>query len=82
MLTIGNKMEKRTLQILKFIMKNNGCQVQDVKKFLGISRPLTSAILQSMEELGFIKREFGEGRAISLKITNKGEEVLKNEAKS
>lgn len=72
-------MEKRTIQVLKFIMENEGCQVQDVKNFLGVSRPLTSAILQSMEELGFIKREFGDGRSVSLKITHKGKEVLKNE---
>lgn len=72
-------MEKRTIQILKFISENNGCQVQEVKAVLGISRPLTSAILKSMEELDLIKRDFGEGRSISLKITDKGEEVMKNE---
>jgi predicted transcriptional regulator len=61
------------------INKNEGCQVQDVTEHLGLSRPLTSAILKSMEELGLIKRDFGEGRAVLLKITEHGKEVLNND---
>jgi len=72
-------MEKRTIQILEFIRKNEGCQVQDVTEHLGLSRPLTSAILKSMEELGLVKREFGEGRSVILKITEQGKEVLNND---
>jgi len=78
-LVIIDNMEKRTTQILKFISKNEGCQVQDVTEHLGLSRPLTSAILKSMEELGLVKREFGEGRSVILKITEQGKEVLKND---
>lgn len=72
-------MEKRTIQILQYINKNEGCQVQDVTKHLGLSRPLTSVILKSMEELDLIKRDFGEGRAVILKITEHGKEVLNND---
>jgi DNA-binding MarR family transcriptional regulator len=72
-------MEKRTTQILQYINKNAGCRVQDVTEHLGLSRPLTSAILKSMEELGLIKRDFGEGRAVILKITERGKEVLNND---
>ncbi len=78
-MVIIDNMEKRTTQILKFISKNEGCQVQDVTEHLGLSRPLTSAILKSMEELGLVKREFGEGRSVILKITEQGKEVLKND---
>jgi DNA-binding MarR family transcriptional regulator len=72
-------MEKRTIQILEFIKKNEGCQVQEVTDYLKLSRPLTSAILKSMEELGLIKRDSGEGRAVFLKITDKGRGVLDND---
>lgn len=68
-MVIIDNMEKRTIQILQYINKNEGCQVQDVTEHLGLSRPLTSAILKSMEELGLIKSDFGEGRAVILKIT-------------
>lgn len=78
-MVIIDNMEKRTIQILQYINKNDGCQVQNVTKHLGISRPLTSAILKSMEELGLIKRNFGEGRAVILKITKQGKEVLNND---
>ena len=73
-MVIIDNMEKRTIQILQYINKNEGCQVQDVTEHLGLSRPLTSAILKSMEELGLIKRDFGEGRAVILKITEQGKE--------
>jgi len=72
-------MKKRTIQILQYINKNEGCQVQDVTEHLNLSRPVTSAILKSMEELCLIKRDFGEGRADILKITEQGKEVLNND---
>ena len=78
MINIDN-MEKRTIQILRFIKKNPGCQVKDVQEFIGLSRPVVSSSLKSMEELDFIKREFGEGRSLSLRITEKGEGVLKGD---
>ena len=78
-MVIIDNMEKRTIQILQYINKNEGCQVQDVTEHLGLSRPLTSVILKSMEELGLIKRDFGEGRAVILKITEQGKEVLNND---
>lgn len=78
-MVIIDNMKKRTIQILEFISKNEGCRVQDVTKHLDLSRPLTSAILKSMEELGLIKRGFGEGRSVILKITEQGKEVLNND---
>ena len=72
-------MEKRTLQVLKFVKNKEGCQAQDVQEHLGLSRPLIASILRSLEELGLIKRDFGEGRALSLKITEKGKKVLVGE---
>ena len=64
---------------LEFVKNNNGCQVQDVREYLGISRPLVSSILLSIEELDLITRESGEGRALSLKITDRGEKILDGE---
>ena len=69
-------MERRTLKILEYVNKNSGCQVQSVTKHLGISRPLASAMIRSLEELGLIKKEVGNGRSSSLKITPKGKDVL------
>lgn len=71
-------MEKRTVETLKFIKENNGCKAQDVQNHLSVSRPLASSILRSLEELNLIKIEIGEGRAIALSLTERGEEVLKD----
>ena len=73
-------MEKRTLQVLKFVKENNGCQAQEVQEHLGVSRPLVSSILRSLEELDLIKREFGEGRSLALRITEKGKKIIRNDS--
>jgi len=77
-MAIVDNMENRTAQILRYINKNRGCHVQDVTEHVGLSRPITSAILKSMEELGLIKRDFGEGKAVILKVIEHGKGILNN----
>ena len=70
-------MEEKSTEALSFVKQNPGCKVSDVQKYLGVSRPVVATIVKSLEELGFVEKKQGKGRATALFVTQKGEEFLK-----
>jgi len=71
------EMEEKSTEALSFVKQNPGCKVSDVQKYLGVSRPVVATIVKSLEELGFVEKKQGKGRATALFVTQKGEEFLK-----
>ncbi len=70
-------MEEKSTEALSYIKQNPSCKVSDVQKSLGVSRPVIATIIKSLEELGFVEKKQGKGRATALFVTQKGEDFLK-----
>jgi DNA-binding MarR family transcriptional regulator len=70
------EMEEKSTEALKYIKQNPGCKVSDVQRYLNVSRPVIATIIKSLEELGFVEKKQGKGRATALFVTQKGEEIL------
>jgi len=70
-------MEEKSTEALSYIKQNPSCKVSDVQKTLGVSRPVIATIIKSLEELGFVEKKLGKGRATALFVTQKGEDFLK-----
>ncbi|WP_449462964.1 MarR family transcriptional regulator [Tardisphaera miroshnichenkoae] len=69
-------MEEKSTEALNYIKQNPGCKVSDVQRYLNVSRPVIATIVKSLEELGFVEKKQGKGRATALFVTQKGEEIL------
>ncbi|MDP7975773.1 MAG: MarR family transcriptional regulator [Thermoprotei archaeon] len=69
-------MEEKSTEALNYIKQNPGCKVSDVQRYLNVSRPVIATIIKSLEELGFVEKKQGKGRATALFVTQKGEEIL------
>ncbi len=73
---INTEMEEKSTEALNYIKQNPGCKVSDVQRYLNVSRPVIATIVKSLEELGFVEKKQGKGRATALFVTQKGEEIL------
>lgn len=68
--------------ILIVILDNRGCRQSQIGKVLNISSANMTPLITRLEDRGIIRREAADGRSNALHLTDKGEKLAANAARS
>lgn len=65
-------------RVLSFVKRNDGCSIDDIAAYLGVSKPTASKIVENMRLKDLLCRveNSRDRRKVSISITDKGSKVL------